>query len=1092
MASSYPSLGSTKWPLYMSSTHHALVTGNLTCDPLPRTAKEASPERFICEGFIESIIHNLGDPESVILNTEKGDSEIKIQVSDEVVPLSLRDARLFAVAMCRTPKKERMNLLSKFVNGLHSALVGIQSDENLRLLLGTNRAFSSFIARVLTVCSNMVDMISSGTILLESLCVYIGPLRYHLPSFIEIDDKVDGAQQDCGSDWYKRESCFMGLWPDWEMSSLPACHVDTFVEPLSKDDLNKFSSILKTALDLGFETARADMCHLAFAAWNALAKLEGIEYNNWIGMTTADEMASLSNASKLIALRSDVCGLYSELECEQTPSHDTYLSLKLRAKRRKYTNSINRNKGIESLKFGVQESVKMLDNILSASLKEDDHSPGMCVIAEATLGYMSFLSAMFTTTNTELLAALIQRDKNRAKRKNSSLSGDSGDVEEDEGSEDSEHSGGYNDFDDDDDEEEAQMDGITRLHHVCNVLGASPFHPDWLDSSCRLRPGITENAAVELTEVMLKSLTDFGAHAFARYAGLLNKALSNCTKDSENIEIDGVAALAIIRGIRNPDHKSGSSEELNWQKDVSEALNIDIQIIQALSEGLPCKNTHSVKESFTLNASHRIKGKLQDFVAAGSGWVPGISEYRTGGEWELLLSDAIIGACSSINLCREVERTSSELLKADPCINAIFDDALHWKRILQNTISTMVTINALLRFGLNGAKGRNHHQMTSFESDEILSMDKSRLSYQTSPIKQHRSDRTLHEANLSSIRLKTSVSRALSLLAEVQSCGFLSPSMQQSARSAICHLIQKDEDTINLEGVHVIRNAIVAMKVFSNVPTTKSKKTATCECMRKLVACMRSNDLIMNNFETKLLFCLGSPIGIKIDSIAEKCIDMRSLLQNNRNAKIYGEFQDWDWTDIPSQEIQLLVKIVQGQHNDIVDSETRLKVIIYVRDLIRAEDLACGEGSSVKMAIFGQWKNLTASQLQTIFKSDICVLDLNKTMEARKKTNVFDISRSLCGILIQLLGIKTTTKADNQLFKTALKVFKAQMQHWVHEKELNHLICTTCVMAMRFGSIKDVGKNLMRILMSGGIGNEDRDLAALELFYRFLQGKKKY
>jgi len=41
--------------------------------------------------------------------------------------------------------------------------------------------------------------------------------------------------------------------------------------------------------------------------------------------------------------------------------------------------------------------------------------------------------------------------------------------------------------------------------------------------------------------------------------------------------------------------------------------------------------------------AHRIRGKLQDFLASGSGWLPSASEYRAGGEWELLLSDALVG-----------------------------------------------------------------------------------------------------------------------------------------------------------------------------------------------------------------------------------------------------------------------------------------------------------------------------------------------------------------------------------------------------------------------------------------------------------------
>lgn len=240
----------TKWPLYMTSTHHALVSGNITCDPLPRTLKDAAPERFICEGFIESITAALMDPESTILNMEKLKKNPKIQISDEIVPLSLRDARLFAVALSRTPKKEQTNLINKFISSLHSTLVNASNDDSLMKLLSSERIYSCFIASIITVCSNMLDMVSSGKNLLESLCIYVGPLHYHLPSISEVESKnaVDTTQDECVNDWYKRESCFMGLWPDWEMSSLPACNVDSMIDPLINENLIKFSALMNLSL----------------------------------------------------------------------------------------------------------------------------------------------------------------------------------------------------------------------------------------------------------------------------------------------------------------------------------------------------------------------------------------------------------------------------------------------------------------------------------------------------------------------------------------------------------------------------------------------------------------------------------------------------------------------------------------------------------------------------------------------------------------------------------------------------------------------------------------------------------------------------
>jgi hypothetical protein len=148
----------TKWPLYLSPLHHAIVTGNLTADPLPRSVKDASPEKFICEGFIESILDAFSDPEMNIVKKYKVEKNKKIQISDEEVPLSIRDARLFAVALARTPKKERRILVAKLVNMLHDCLESLRTDVALKEVLVSSPVYSGFVARVLTVCSTMIDM----------------------------------------------------------------------------------------------------------------------------------------------------------------------------------------------------------------------------------------------------------------------------------------------------------------------------------------------------------------------------------------------------------------------------------------------------------------------------------------------------------------------------------------------------------------------------------------------------------------------------------------------------------------------------------------------------------------------------------------------------------------------------------------------------------------------------------------------------------------------------------------------------------------------------------------------------------------------
>jgi hypothetical protein len=63
------------------------------------------------------------------------------------------------------------------------------------------------------------------------------------------------------------------------------------------------------------------------------------------------------------------------------------------------------------------------------------------------------------------------------------------------------------------------------------------------------------------------------------------------------------------------------------------------------------------------------------------------------------------------------------------------------------------------------------------------------------------------------------------------------------------------------------------------------------------------------------------------------------------------------------------------------------------------------------------------------------------------------------------------------------------MQHWVAKKELGNVMCFMCVLAMRFGGVKEVSKELLKIVKRKNSKEGDQDLFVLELFYRFLQGK---
>ena len=54
----------------------------------------------------------------------------------------------------------------------------------------------------------------------------------------------------------------MGLWPDWEMASLPSVEVLTKTDPLPSVEMENYKMLLDTALELGFQTAPNDIAYV--------------------------------------------------------------------------------------------------------------------------------------------------------------------------------------------------------------------------------------------------------------------------------------------------------------------------------------------------------------------------------------------------------------------------------------------------------------------------------------------------------------------------------------------------------------------------------------------------------------------------------------------------------------------------------------------------------------------------------------------------------------------------------------------------------------------------------------------------------------
>jgi hypothetical protein len=58
--------------------------------------------------------------------------------------------------------------------------------------------------------------------------------------------------------------------------------------------------------------------------------------------------------------------------------------------------------------------------------------------------------------------------------------------------------------------EDRTMEGLAHLHDTCNLFGAAPMFPDWLDGNCYFRESISAAVAGQNAMIAIECLTTLG------------------------------------------------------------------------------------------------------------------------------------------------------------------------------------------------------------------------------------------------------------------------------------------------------------------------------------------------------------------------------------------------------------------------------------------------------------------------------------------------------------------------------------------------------------------------------------------------------
>lgn len=1053
-----------KWPLSLDATQHALVASNLSNEPIPDEGS-CDPERFIAQSFMSSIVHALDNP-SILTNSEWYSSSLVFNdgekvVKDSYVPLSLRDARLLVLAVLRLPMKEQQDFMDNFVGTMSSAIGVLKSCPENSTLVAEDADVSGFLARVVTVCATLVNVVTVGSRLRDALVSQVGSTHYGMPNFVPRKELTPESRMEDG-DWYRSETSFVGLFSDWESPVVPSVTGALQLRHLvSEDTISNLRSLHEAAIQLGFRSARHDRCHLLFAAWNASGRSASWESSPET-LSRSDTSANDEDSAtrRLLDMRDDVCVLHREIHGNEDLFPDSLLTRFLTERGSGRRPGLLRTK-LESM---MTKAEAIVDSILAAypPLDESNDMPLVSfALLEAISAYIAFIMAAHTRSIDNFLS--------RGHRQGGGMSDD----------DDASSVSDYHEGTDDD-----RVETLMNLNEVCATFGAAPMHPDWLDVGCYLRDGITAEAATKIAHRGLICLEKLCSAAREAHVKFMSKAMAELLEDEPNRELKAELALNLcLSRIGRQDGESdlGNVENIEqWDDSIASVCGIDVWKVKMFSRLRTCKNAPHAAETFCQNSAQRIMGSLRIRKNSFEDWGSSLPEYRACGDWELLLSEALLGSCADISL-------PEEMSKVQPSVAFLESFALagRWFKVQEAAVSSLMPVAALLRFGLSEGLGRNRHpllcQVTSTVGNTGNGNSSTSLSF-CEPLPASSRARS-NQANDAVVR---TLSALLLIPASNDHSDIVKPQCTALASNlmidskAFEHLKSIESLRVTFNNIHRIRDFLanleaVSDKQASSVSFVLERLSSSIEDHGKL---RLASDKASSRLEGLMSFLGGRPFSV--DNITKNGVDHTEILS-------VGLQDDTSWLNVQDEGIAELVGILScSQWDPTVETWSRVSDVL--SSLARSEIDASTSNTMQKdtpplsQRIVKALNKADDSYLPTIVQWIVS----DPSVDPKPDVEVMErISLNLCTFFSWIVG-GDGGGGDFKSGKILLDSLMQTIDSWLWSKASKDVMSLLSLLGTRYNTLGTIGSRILDILTAE---REDKDkdcMAPVEVFFRFL------
>lgn len=1047
------------WPLSLPAAHHCFLVANLTREPID--AVEYSAEKYIAKGYIESIGHVLQNLGSLNSNEWKPEH---LYLDDEI-PLAHRDARTLLVAISRLPLLKQRACVEELIGLTNNALKSIQGNKSKRENLLSNGEASSLVARVVVTCMSLVNVITSGSSVRESLFAHVGSVQINLPPFIT------------SSEWYRCERCFMGIFADWEFPSFPDVSNTSSSMALKEKTMKDLRSILDITFELGFETARKDHCHLLFAAWNGLGQL---------GATRGPQRISNSHTNrddfpkKILQLRDDVCFVHKEIN-----QSDHSRTMPASTLKRNLKNMLDKAESIVGtvLDEYVPNGKEMANDVPTSTFALLTALPSY--ISSSIAGHTKPGNDFFSTTLSK--AAARQSKRQRGYSSESDAVHSDGDSVETDG-------GGY--------ESDVRVDALSRLRECCDAFGTSPIHPDWLDVSCSLREGIRYTDAIDVSEKAIRTLTRLTVAAFSQYKRFYFEAIKAYHQDDKNLDSRVNLCMNLCQWTS---HEPAASsllgpgpypDDREWKDDIATVCDLQQDVLELLVDESLIKNVEQARESWCPNAAQRLVGRLQDRNRLIGGWETSTAELRAGGEWELLLSEALTISCLDVKDFPVDSESKTEISeRAAQRGHEALVKAQLWRTIFMNAASHLMPAAALLRLGL-GKVGRKPHPFSFHENNQDP--------YDVTPLQ---FSERLNGIVTASPSLKETVFETMCTLARL--CAEGDDNLTATCHAIAAHLVVDSKSFSDLEGLQCIRFAFTGLKrirelaemssneeeIFKVVPFLAERLTSVIEDFGRIPK-SKSAQIVDASEEFRRLFSFFVASGARLlDTVVENSVEVFKILTTGNVKEIDEDgIETYQWSDQNRQSL-VITDFVSALCGDALRANERTRSCI-VLVLSRIADLESRltfppktrYASSVVPGIIDAFNSIDNKRLKTLVLQELCCLSPPPDQALLQDLPSLSYRKDLANLFAFLLSTRGDAKAFNRskvLFDSLIESFDGWSK--LKQEDREHILDLLFLYGCRFNTLNEIGSRLITRASSTSEEDQAGEIEILTKFFGYIR-----